>query len=223
MPLTVLLATKETILPVQDFYGNTFVAFTDISGFKEMMKGDGKRAIRALDKLNSAGYQVLQDNNDVSGFFVSDCGIIFVRNNGLSKPEKLERLLAATSRLNKYLLSDDIMLTTSISYGEFSYDQRIEFVGIEKNPVYGNAYLSAFLDNETGIPRIQPGQCRIVVKGIEDDLFDEIPLCKKIKNHVYHYWMVNHSNEIDGFEKQYNDSYQLKYKGMLSALKRENG
>ena len=210
-------------MAVDDFNGDTFVAFTDISGFKEMMKGDGVRAIKALSKLNTAGYNALRNNIDVNGFFISDSGILFVRNNTLSKKEKLNCILEVTSRINKELLADDIMLTTSIAYGLFSYHQRIEFNGIQKNPIFGNAYVSAFIDNEKSSPRIQPGQCRIVIENIEEEVFEDIALLKKVKNHMYHYWMVNNHNEIDAFEREYVDTYQLKYKGMLSALKRNNG
>jgi hypothetical protein len=209
-------------LAVEDFNGDTFVAFTDISGFKEMMKGNGMRAIRALDRLNTAGFNALHSNEDVNGFFVSDCGILFVRNQRLSQQEMLVSLLRVTERINHDLLNEDIMLTTSIAYGPFSYHQRIEFNGIEKNPIFGNAYVSAFLDNETGSPRIQPGQCRIISQNLPDALLVNIPLLKKQKAHFYHYWMVEHPNEIEDFERQYHDTYQLKYRGMLSALKRNN-
>lgn len=210
-------------MAVEDFNGNTFVAFTDISGFKEMMKGDGMRAIRALDRLNTAGFNALRNNEDVNGFFVSDCGILFVRNQQQSQPEMLISLLRVTEQINRGLINEDIMLTTSIAYGPFSYHQRIEFNGIEKNPIFGNAYVSAFLDNETGSPRIQPGQCRIVSQNLDDDLFTNIPRLKKQKEHYYHYWMVNSPNEIEDFERKYHDSYQLKYRGMLMALKRNDG
>ena len=42
---------------------------------------------------------------------------------------------------------------------------------------------------------------------------------KKIKHHIYYYWMVNHPDEIADFDRRYNDTYQLKYEGMLSVLK----
>ena len=156
-------------MSVQNFNGNTFVAFTDISGFKEMMKGDGTRAIKALAKLNQAGFDSLNANTNVNGFFISDCGILFVKNTDLSESEKLKAILKVIKEINKKLLSQDIMLTTSIAYGEFSYQQRIEFDGISKNPIYGNAYVSAFLDNETGTPKMQPGQCRIVTNNLNEN------------------------------------------------------
>ena len=44
---------------------------------------------------------------------------------------------------------------------------------------------------------------------------------KNDNNHFYFYWMVEKPSEIEEFEKEYNDSYNLKYAGMLKALKRE--
>lgn len=55
-------------MAVEDFYGNTFVAFTDISGFKEMMAGNGRAAVLALEKLNQAGFIALRNNRNINGF-----------------------------------------------------------------------------------------------------------------------------------------------------------
>ena len=65
-------------MPIQDFNDDTYVAFTDISGFKEMMKGDGAIAVNALDHLNREGFNALSEENNVNGFFISDCGVLFV-------------------------------------------------------------------------------------------------------------------------------------------------
>jgi hypothetical protein len=37
--------------------------------------------------------------------------------------------------------------------------------------------------------------------------------------HYYYYWMVNDPSEIERFERDYKDAYNLKYAGMLKALK----
>ncbi len=206
-------------MAIANFNGNTFVAFLDISGFKEMMKGDGSQAVNALDKLNQAGYDVLQNNQNIGAIFISDCGVLFVQNNNIEKKTKLQNILKVIKEINIKLIADDIMTTTSISYGNFSYHNRIEFVGISKNPIYGNAYVTAFLDNENGTPKLEPGQCRIVLNDNEDIQNFSIPLLKKTIKHYYYYWMVENDNEIESFEKNYKDSYKLKYTGMLSALK----
>lgn len=60
-------------MPIPDFDGSTFVAFTDISGFKQVMKED-QRAIRALARFYTCGFGVLRQDRSVHGIFVSDCG-----------------------------------------------------------------------------------------------------------------------------------------------------
>ena len=114
------------------------------------------------------------------------------------------------------------MPTTSIAFGNFNYHQRNEIEGTVKHSIYGHAYVSAFLDNENGKPKIQPGQCRIIIKGLPDDLsLSLFTRLEQINNsHHLFYWMVNNEQGIEQFKKEYNDSYNLKYKGMLSALKK---
>jgi len=51
---------------------------------------------------------------------------------------------------------------------------------------------------------------------------NSIALIKKRANdegHYYYYWMRNHPSDIELFEKSYTDSYKLKYKGMIEAIK----
>jgi len=220
-------------MPVENYDGNTFVAFLDISGFKVLMR-DERRALQALDRFYATGFWALHNQNNignyrVDGFFVSDSGILFVRNGAEGTCEQLESVLHAVERINREMLNNDFMLTTSIAYGRFSYHGRFEFTGIEKNPIYGDAYVHAFLDNENGSPKIQPGQCRIIKRNLPpfyDNLLSHShsSLLRRMKDsgkHYQFYWMVNNELDIEDFEKQYNDAYELKYAGMLKALKRE--
>ena len=220
-------------MPINNFDGDTFVAFIDISGFKQLME-DGERAWKALDRLYNNGYEVLQEENrKVEGIFVSDSGVLFVKNCR-NKKECLASLLEAIKKINSRMLSHDLMLTTSIAYGRFKYQERIEFEGIGKNPIYGDAYISAFLDNENGKPKIQPGQCRVVKKKLppeieealndnhgQGNILQSVRKRNNDNNHYYFYWMVENLSKINDFEKQYTDAYNLKYAGMLKALKRE--
>jgi len=219
-------------MPIKDFSGNTFVAFTDISGFKEMMKSEIRTEF-VLDHFYQTGYDSLLNNNDVNGVFISDCGILFVRKKELNPKDNLITLLEVIQGINKRLLEDEIMLTTSIAYGKFKYEKLRVYTGIIKNPIYGWAYVTAFLDNEIGKPKIQPGQCRIVSKNLEKfNLSSEINNSNtndnylnriiKNKNHYYFYWMVENRVEIKSFQKRYSDAYKLKYKGMIDALKKRN-
>ena len=226
-------------MPINNYNGDTFVAFLDISGFKELMRNE-KKAWKALDRLYQYGYEILRNQNNecrVEGIFISDSGVLFVRRNNRIIPkisDGLISLLMILKRINERMRGNDFMLTTSIAYGEFRYQERIEFRGIEKNPIYGNAYISAFLDNENGKPKIQPGQCRIVEENLpsditrsieqsqNNDIFGMIRKREGDNKHYYYYWMVNDSHEIERFEQNYKDAYTLKYAGMLKALKGDN-
>jgi hypothetical protein len=213
-------------MPLDSYNGDTFVSFVDISGFREMTR-DRAKAIRALDNFYQAGYDILKSQTvtpRVDGLFVSDCGILFVRstNNHNGSPEHLKPLLRVIEDLNRRLLTADIMLTCSVAFGPFTYEQRLEFPGIEKNPLYGNAYLAAYLDSASGRPKIQPGQTRIVCEGLPESLHicDADPrLAGKRGAHRYFYWMVSTPADISGFEERYAKTFKLKYQGMLDSLR----
>jgi hypothetical protein len=227
---------EEFHIQLGNFKGFTFVAFLDISGFKQLMKED--RARKALDAFYNAGYYTLNNNNqNIKGIFVSDCGILFcekdLENSNISdKKSALKSLLMSIKNINREMSYNDFILTTSITYGEFEAQDRINTPCIEKNAIYGNAYVNSFLDNENGVPRIQPGQCRIVINekfpmelfgpndsNRNDNVFGFIKREEPDINHYYYYWMVNEEDEIEKFKKNYKDSYNLKYMGMLQALK----
>jgi len=215
---------------VSNFYGDTFVAYIDISGFKELMK-QGK-AITAMDKFYSHSYHAIANQTDanklVEGIFVSDCGVLFVNSAERDLSDRLAAILQVIKQINKNMLNDDYMLTTSISYGDFKYQDKIEFEGIGKNAIYGGAYVKAFLDNENGSPKIQPGQCRIIKNEVVKKLlqnnrefnqnFDLISISNSRK-HYYFYWNLESENQIQEFETLYQDAYNAKFTGMLKALK----
>lgn len=208
-------------MSLQPFGGDTFVAFTDISGFKQLMKED--KALEALDCLYTSGYKELQNQRDICGLFVSDCGILYTI--GDDKASQFEKILSVLKNINTKMLNKNYMLTTSIAYGYFSYHERNEFMGIQKTPLYGEAYVEVYLDNEKGSPKIFPGQCRIKKKYIDDDLlqgsrFKEYIRCKK--DYYYFYWNVKDPCYIEQFERCYSNSYNLKYMGMIDALKKSD-
>lgn len=226
-------------MPINSYDGETFVAFVDICGFKELMRNENK-AWGALDRLYQSGYDVLRAQKyeyKVEGIFISDSGVLFVRKDNRtmsSDSQGLKSLLAVIARISKKMTERDFMLTTSIAYGRFRYQKRIEFPGIGKGPIYGDAYVSALLDNENGNPKTQPGQCRIVRKNLPDEVNNAIKhedsdqIFRMIRErrgdnkHYYFYWMVNHPGQIKEFEeryKRYRGAYNLKFKGMLEALK----
>ena len=79
------------------------------------------RATDALNQFYSEGYRALRKQNKVEGLFVSDSGILFVKNTDGSITQQLHSLLSVIKKINIAMLQNDYMLTTSIAYGEFSY------------------------------------------------------------------------------------------------------
>jgi hypothetical protein len=211
------------------YNGETFVAFVDISGFKELMKKD--KALASLSKFYQYGYEAIKStNNDgVEGIFVSDCGVLFVRDDGGSAVENKRRclrsLLSAVKEINLKMLRHDFMLTTSIAYGSFKWQEKIEIDGLQKNPIYGQAYVTALLDNESGSPKIQPGQCRILPETLPDNIIsnavnsnDILQMIDRQGNHYYFYWMLNTPQEIEKFNRAYEEAKNSTYDQILYAL-----
>lgn len=189
-----------------------------------MMMANGERAVVALDHFYQAGFDILRDARDINGFFFSDCGTLFAKH---ADPVcQLDNMLEVIGRLNRAMLCNNIMLTTTLAWGEFSYHNRIEFSGITKQPVYGNAYVAAYLDNEMGKPKIEPGQCRILNKNLPHGLVNSLTMRDFLvdeRSHHYFYWMVDQPADITEFRRRYEDSYNRKYAGMLAALQRPLG
>jgi len=133
-------------MPINDFEGYTFVAFVDISGFKKMIK-NGNANIN-LGQFYSKGYQILgsQDDDIVDGIFVSDCCILFVNNENSDIDNGLSALLKVIKQLNKRMIKLDIMLTSSINFGRFKYQNRSENNRIVKHEFFGEGYIDAFLE-----------------------------------------------------------------------------
>lgn len=197
-----------------NFTGNTFVAFIDISGFKAMMREDREKAYISLDAFFQTGYDVLQEEIGVNGIFISDCGILFSREG--NQQEQLDNLLRVVKAINNKMLDYDVMLTTNIAYGDFSYQDRIELQSVRKNMIYGNAYLNAYSDSLAN-PKIEPGQCRILIGDIPCEILNSNEFLKpQGRKHYYYYWNLSRSEEIESFKKAYKES---KYKGILNVLK----
>lgn len=234
-------------MPIETFVGDTFVAYLDISGFKELMK-KGEKAKKALGFFYSTIYKVgerfcapdnPEDLLDVNAALFSDCALLFPRipqSNLVRAREDIRRdrikglrsILAFIQRVNQHLiLSKDVPIMTicSIDYGKFRYEDRIEFEGIDKGFVVGKPFVNAFLDVERGKPKIQPGECRLLKDNL--NLNGDLPrnpsplsLLMPTRRHYYFHWMLPNLAAVERFEQEFQDTYQLKYAGMIQVLQK---
>lgn len=214
---------------MEDFNGNTFVAFIDISGFKNILRRDTEKAKEVLTNFYQIGYNAtfqenLNNNKNTNGLFVSDCGILYVPTNYVPKnenkneiKESLESILSTIKKINIAAIKKDILLTTSIAYGQFYYENRISHEHIEKNLIFGQAYIDAFIDNEKKLKGMA-GYCRITKNEIIDEIISEIKddslYIKKYKNsekyYNYFYWMLKDIGDYKKFNNEYKECYNKK-------------
>ena len=228
-------------MPIRRYSGETYVAFLDVSGFKEMMKREA-RAKMALNKFYTTIYNVgrnfrnLNNQNElleVDAVIISDCAVLFSRNidPAQDKVKGMRSILRFIQQVNHRLIDSQpgppIMTTCSIAYGDFKYEDRIEFDSIRKDFFVGWPYVKAFLDNENGKPKIQPGQCRIMKKNL--NLTERLPihppfsLLEETNKYYYFHWMLNSLDDLKRFRQEYRDTYQLKFTGMISVLQKYAG
>lgn len=213
---------------MQNFDGKTFVAWVDLSGFKELMKQ--KKAWEALNYFFNLGYDILSGFTNLSSLFVSDSGIIYCHNSQQSEKERLLDLLSAIQKINLDLLSQNYLTKCSIAFGDFKYQNRIELTNLSKSFVLGDAYVNSYLDLEDKRNKLEAGQCRISKQGLPNDLkllFETeekkkrfiVKKREKDQHHYYFYWMLDNDLHINEFEQKYQDTYNLQFRGIIEVLK----
>lgn len=219
-------------MAIKSFEGNTFMAYTDIAGFRKMMKSG--KALEALDAFYSGGYRVLKKQAfkkvRIDGFFISDCGVLFTRSSAASKVDELQALLSVVKEINQLMAVNGFMLMTSIAYGFFKYVDHIDLEMIKQNAVEGGAYVKTYVDNEADPPKIQPGQCRVIREGLPEEVADaikggkgggELALTRKYKsrNHYYYWWMARGPLEIASAEHMYDNLEDVMYWGLMEKIR----
>lgn len=204
---------------------DTLVAFLDISGFKVMMK-DKHKAYEAMREFYRQGFKILnhEGHPQIRGFFVSDCGILSVGEGIVVN--QIGKLLNIIKILNLVMLEYDIMLTSSIAFGNFSFQQLTENFYIQKFPLYGQGYLNAYINAEVSEPKLKPGECRVAIDSMDINYshkFEEFDLCKRMNffikdekttekievEYIYYYWMVESESKIPNYQENYKDLYNI--------------
>jgi len=217
------------------YEGNTYVGYLDISGFKQMMSDNRKKAEGVLDAFYSTIYDSIHransdDSNLVkfNAIVISDCAVLFlsrqdnIGRNDVDKIEGLSIILEIVKNMNRIFISHryPFMTTCSISYGYFHYENRREIRYLRKNCIRGQAYMDAFSDSESNEPRMQPGECRILKKPLnialpENQLFS---LLKAKGKHYYFYWMLQDERNISSYELSYKKTKENMYDNLIRLI-----
>lgn len=223
---------------IPEYKGNTYVGYLDISGFKQMMSDDSRKAEDVLEGFYSIIYaNVRCSNSDDSSIkfnavVVSDCAVLFLSPHGaregdVDQIEGLSKILAYVRNMNRAFISHSkpFMATCSIAYGDFYYQNRKEIDRITKNCIRGQAYMDAFSDSESNEPRMQPSECRILKTIPKRTLRNALPnnpafsYLKPKGRHYYFYWMLQDKRNIKKYETEYKQAKEMMYERLIQLVK----
>ena len=184
---------------MNDFDGQTWVAFSDLSGLKALYEKNPEDAAEALDKFYNAVYDVQEEQSPINAIVVSGCAIFWIDIRNCVN--ELGTILGHLKELHRKMLPD-YLLRTTIAYGHFKYQQRLEISTIRKNMIIGLAYLDAYANND----KIDHGAI-VVVQLPEGTSYRDLHFVNKpmIKVHCpkkgfcEYFWAVENHRQIKNF------------------------
>jgi len=227
-------------LSIESFDEETFVAFLDVCGFKDLMSPLSKAA-ECLDRFFQSVYDEVRSSHQrsqkIDCITVSDCAVAFARNNTaheqeISTPVDVQRLnsmLVLVKNIARRMVQSNFVIKGSIAYGRFKFENRIEIPGIDKAMFVGSAYMNAYQDVENGKPKLEIGEIRIKPRAkVEqilgqnhaDENSEPFSLVRLDKRDYYFYWMLNSIQSKDNFEKEFRNRYRRRYEGMISVIRK---
>jgi len=229
-------------MPFSFMNDNRFVAFIDLSGFKELMRKDKDCALKVIRRFFKIVFDITNPDagnpdRNIQGLLISDCCVIWspvTNDTEESKFSQFDLILKAVQDINHGVLTDNlmkkkkIMLKSSVAFGEFKYIETHKHELIQKEMIFGDAYIRAYEDNSL---KLDPGLCRIVIdKKFPDSIKSKIEqdsdsntrisLIVKKQSKYYYFWNCHSRNEIEDFWNEYLNSKNEVFKKMYAALSR---
>ncbi len=178
-------------VPSLSFNDWTYVAYSDLCGFKKMMK-TREEAYEALNYLFESVFGLLQDRQSVKALAVSDCVISWAED------KQLNSIIDFVDSLHRKMIHKRYLMRTTIAYGQFEFQERIQLKNLSKQMIWGGAYLAAYLGNE----KVEVGGIGLLdgehVPNTEASLRDWRWKKRSRKNETLHeyYWAANSRDDI---------------------------
>ncbi len=177
----------------EPFHGPTYVAFSDLCGFKKLMENKDN-AHKALDHFFQSVYDIAeQKKSSISAIAVSDCVISWVSSMSANRNDILAEIVEFVSSLHKKLLKKRYLMQTAIAYGDFHYENRIQLNNLQKEMYVGPAYLTAYLEHK----KVTEGG--IILIDAEDTPQYKPEFWRKIKKSKgqEYFWSADEPKQID--------------------------
>lgn len=206
---------------MENFDGEAFVAFADLCGFKKMVKAHGRRAAEALDLLYNTTYRLFDGATDLDAIAVSDCVVAW----GRASDGRLDTLLRLLGSLHVQMLEGGYLMQTTVSRGQFSYQERIELPNLAKRMFHGNAYIEAYCNND----KAEVGSITLVCQESNPNFGEWVPeLSQRIKpafrrdKRIHRQWEFFWATDVQGItelRKARKDSYDAQFVHLLEAYR----
>ncbi len=140
---------SEEINSIAFTYKESYVAFLDVLGFKEMVKKNNGKNNEKLSKYFHEVSKIINDLKDIDrkrniGYIVISDSIILTvekNKNHHADTKTLRQICIAVSKIQKQLALNDIWLRGAISSGKTYFDE-------QNNQIVGPAYIDAYLLEE---------------------------------------------------------------------------
>lgn len=112
-----------------------------------MMK-EREKAYEALDHLFESVFELQQNNNrSVKALAVSDCVIAWVGSRH-GRESRLKQIIEFAEGLHIRMASHRYLMRTTIAWGDFEYEDRLQLHNLQKSMIWGGAYLNAYVNNK---------------------------------------------------------------------------
>ncbi len=211
-------------MPLQDFDGDTWVAFSDLCGTKEMLAKSRHKAANALGRFYQTVYDLHDVTQGISCLAVSDCAIFWLHGEAAAA-YALDSLLNVLKDLHQRMAQAKYLVSTSVAWGAFSYQQRLELPHLRKDMVAGGAYMDAYAKNKD----LLPGSIGIV--NCPDNRWSD-DFCPQTapfltagpagfkKSSI---WWVDSHAEVSGAKQRQKQANESRFQALLEEYNRSRG
>lgn len=129
-----------------------YVAFLDILGFRNRIRGlkaeEAKDLIRAFSRTIFDIFNEKNSDSKINGYIVSDSVILYSKDDS---KDSLEALIKLTREIcEKEFIENSILIRGAIEKGEFDKVPAEERLDLEKGLIVGEAYIKAYLVEDSG-------------------------------------------------------------------------
>jgi len=126
--------------------------------------------------------------------------------------------------LHKRMIEEEYLVRTTIAYGHFRYENRLEIPRIRKDMIIGGAYLKAYAENDKKLPG------SIVIVDAPDN-FDVQISCGHLGQLFRHtgdseawefFWWVTTNRSVENAKHKRDEACQSLYKALVKAYRKRS-